>query len=169
MRLILILLAACAVARPALAQDEERKALPDPKFYRLDFVLKELEAAKIINARTYPINISPTQPFNSSSVRTINKVQVPTGATDGGATQYSYLDVGVNLDCRAMKETANSITLQVVAEIITLTPANQPLVNITKWNVGAAVPLRKATTLVSADGATNKRQMQLEVTATPLQ
>ena len=30
------------------------------------------------------------------------------------------------------------------------------------------LPLRKATTLVSADGVTKRRQMQLEVTATPL-
>jgi hypothetical protein len=168
MRLILILLAACAVAHPARAQDEERKALPDPKFYRLDFVLKELEAGKVTSSRTYSMNISPTQPFQTSSIRTGNNVLVPTG----GENSFNSVNLNVNLDCRATKGTDTSLMLSVTADITTLIPTatpGLPVTNRNSWNVGATLQLRKATTLVSADGATNKRQMQLEVTATPLQ
>jgi hypothetical protein len=38
-----------------------------------------------------------------------------------------------------------------------------------RWNAGAVVSLRKPTTLFTADGASGKRQMQLELTATPVQ
>jgi hypothetical protein len=167
MKPILMLLAALAVVSPALSQEDERKAMPDPKFYRLEFVLKELEGGKVTNSRTYILNISPTVPFQASSVRVNNHVVVPTN-TEGN---FQGIDLGVNLDCRAMRATDNSLTLQVNADITTLTPTTipgPPITNQNRWNVGATVPLRKATTLVSADGATNKRQMQLEVTATPL-
>jgi hypothetical protein len=167
MKPILMILAALAVAHPAFSQEDERKTIPDPKFYRLEFVLKELEGGKVTNSRTYTMNISPTAPFQSSSVRVNSRVLVPVNAESSTTT----IDVGVNLDCKAMKATENSITLQISADISTLTPTptpGLPVTNQNRWNVGATVPLRKATTLVSADGAMNKRQMQLEVTATPL-
>jgi hypothetical protein len=167
MKPILMLLAAFAVVNPAFSQEDERKSVPDPKFYRLEFVLKELEGGKVTNSRTYILNISPTAPFQGSSVRVTNRVVVPVSA-EGNVTT---VELGVSLDCKAMKATENSITLQINADISTLTPTSTPglpITNQNRWNVGATVPLRKATTLVSADGATNKRQMQLEVTATPL-
>jgi hypothetical protein len=37
-----------------------------------------------------------------------------------------------------------------------------------KWNAPVIVPLRKATVIFASDDPSSKRQMQLELTATPI-
>ena len=165
MKRTILFLAVLTLAGTCYAQTEEKKSTEEAKFYRLDFVLKELESGKVTNTRSYTMNIASSLPFNSSSVRIGDRVPVPSGK-DG---QFNFIDVGVNIDCHLMRATENQITVQVIADISSVAAAgNPPLINQTKWNGGATVPLRKATTLFSADGASTKRQMQLELTATPV-
>jgi hypothetical protein len=47
-------------------------------------------------------------------------------------------------------------------------PMRPPVVRQNKWNSGVIVPLKKPTVVFSSDDLTTKRQMQVELTATPI-
>jgi hypothetical protein len=169
MKTTVVFLAALLLTGACHAQSDEKKSSWESKFYRLDFVLKELEAGKVISTRTYTMKIADGPPFNgSSSVRMGDKIPVPAG---GSNSAFTYVDVGVSIDCRMLKATDGYITVQVTADVSSVVGAGSvPLISQTKWGGAAIVPLRKPTLLFSADGATTtKRQMQLEITATPIQ
>src|SRR5271154_2730100 len=83
-----------------------------PKFYKLDFVVKEVEGGKVLNARAYSMLASTD---SNSSLRTGSKVPTPT--PQGGAPA-SFIDVGTNIDCRSIKEVQqHDLALFVTAEI----------------------------------------------------
>ncbi len=159
------------VAGTCFAQD----ALP-PKFYKLDFAVKEVEAGRVLNSRTYSAVVS-TEVVNgpqSCSMRTGSRVPYSTTGPGIGSGQYSYLDLGVNIDCRAVKELAGQLTLYVLADISSIaqeptpSPSLPPFVRQNRWSSVVIVPLKKPTVLFSSDDLTTKHQMQLELTATPI-
>ncbi len=163
------LLTLALVAGACLAED----AAPT-KFYKLDFVVKEVEGAKLLNARTYSVVVSTKSaaPFASVVIRTGSKVPVPTQSA--APSTYNYLDVGVNIDCHEVREMQNGLSLQVEAEISSVLQesaapyATPPTVRQNKWSSTVIVPLKKPTMVFSSDDATSKHQMQLELTATPI-
>jgi len=164
-RVIGYLLAAATITGSCLADD----ATP-LKFYKLEFVVKEVEGGKVLNARSYWAVIGAEQgPQTVCSIRTGSKVPTPTTPT-----QYSYLDLGVSIDCRSVKEVGGELTLSVHADISSTlqesstAPALPPVVRENKWGSMVIVPLRKPTVIFSSDDVTGKRQMQLELTATPI-
>jgi hypothetical protein len=169
--LSLPLLALAMAAGTAFAQSQEApKTSEGPKFYKLEFVVKEVEGGKVLNARSYSMTVAADAP---ASIRAGNRVSVHTG---GG---FQYLDVGVNTDCRNFKEVQRELSLSVTAEIssvpsepaapaITAAPATAPTVRQNKWSSAAIVPLKKPTLIFSSDDLISKRQMQLELTATPI-
>ena len=162
------------LAGSAVGQNEPKPPEPS-KFYKLDFVIRELQDGKIVNTRNFVLSLSQTQP--SGSVRTGDKVPVSTASIGSNGlvnTQFTYIDVGVNIDCRLMRVIDNQLELTVTADVSSVanqggSPSDRPTITTNKWNAGATIPLRKPTILFSADGASAKRQMQLEVTATPIQ
>jgi hypothetical protein len=159
------LLAFALVVGTCLAQNQE-----PPKFYKLDFVVKEVEAAKVLNARTYSIIVSTDTPSHEhSSIRTGSRV--PT-STLPGSTQVTYLDVGVNIDAWSVREVQNEVSLTVVADISSVlqesTTSTLPIIRQNKWNSSVVVPIKKPTIIFSSDDATTKRQTQLELSATPI-
>jgi len=98
-------------------------------------------------------------------VRSGGKVAVSTSAN-----QYTYIDVGVNIDCRLQFETSTELGLQVAADISNLTQASPaPVIDQTKWDSNVVVMLKKPTTIFSSESPASKRTTQLELTVTPLQ
>ena len=158
-------LALALVAGTCFAQNPE-----PPKFYKLDFVLKEVEAARVLNARSYSITVSTDTSSPHSSIRTGSKVPTPTGSTG----QFTFIDVGVNIDCGPVKAEQNELSLAVTAEVSsilqesTTPPAAHPVIRQNKWTSSVVVPIKKPTVIFSSDDTTTKRQMQLELTATPI-
>jgi hypothetical protein len=153
------------MASTAFAQADNKSA-PEPSFYRLDFAVKEIDGGKVVNSRSYSMSISsPTNITQSTSIRTGSKVPITTG--DGKNT---YLEVGINLDCRGARLVGSDLALYVSADISSVPePAsNPPLVRNNRWGGDVIVPLRKPTIVFSSDDAMSKRQMQLELTATPI-
>lgn len=165
MKPLTLILAALVFSGSGMAQTPETK--PEAKFYKLDIVLKELEAGKVVTSRAYVIALSS----GSASVRTSDRVAITTGGPQ--STQFNFMDIGVNIDCRVLSATPTELGLGVTADISSLGDNKggtlPPTINQTKWNAHAIVPLRKPTMIFSADGASSKRQTQLEITATPLQ
>ena len=163
--------AALLVAGTCFAQSEERRVVEEPKYFRLDFVVKELEGGKVISARNYATTVSSLNRENSS-IRTGDKVPLPTS----NPGSYSFFDIGVNIDSRVIRAMDAQLVLFVSADIssvVSSTTPNQsyslpPVVRQNRWSANVVVPLKKATTIFSADGASEKRQMQLEVTAAPV-
>src|ERR1700722_4175702 len=139
-----------------------QKPIEDARYYRLDFVVKEMESGKVINARSYSTTTVSTGGPRGSVIRSGNKVPTSTGGTGPGS--LTYLDIGVNIDCRAEREIQDQLALNVSAEISSIAtepPSNPPLIRQTKWESDVIVPLRKPTTIFSSDDPTTKRQMQL--------
>jgi hypothetical protein len=145
------------------------------KAFRLDFVLKEVEGDKIINSRGYSTLISTER--KTSTIRAGNRVPIPSSP---GSAQFQYIDVGVNIDSEFVKEGPTQLGLYVSAEVSSVigeTPASSvapastgvaPVMRQSKWGSSVVVPLKKPTLVFSSDDPTLKRQMQLELTATPV-
>jgi hypothetical protein len=164
------------VATTCLGQNEPAKAgapATEPKYFHLDFVVKELEGGKTVNARAYAMTVSTDR--ERTSVRTGNRVPVPSGPRSGPGspanTQFTFVDVGTNIDCWNTKEVQGQLTLMVAAEVSSAaeTPdAPAPVIRQVKWNAPVIVPLGKPTVIFSSDDPSSKRQMQLELTARPI-
>jgi len=162
-----ILTGVLLLARTSFAQTDRES--PNG-FYRLDFVTKELDDNKLINTRTYSMTVSDKAAGN---IRSGSKVPVYTNSS-GGNTQFTYLDLGVNIDCHDLRELQGQLTLSVSADIAAATTEAagstnpNPVIRQYKWNSAVIVPLRKATQIFSSEDLGSKRKFQLELTATPI-
>ena len=163
----LLLLSCMAGIAAAQAKDEVKET----KFYRLDLVVKEVEDGRTINSRTYS-TIGSTDHDGSPSVRTGSKIAVNYKASG----ELTYIDLGVNVDYRGLKDLGDSVAMIVTVEATSianpeaLTSSDHvpPVIRQNRWSSNSVVPLRKATTLFSSDDATSKRKLQVELTATPI-
>jgi len=87
------------------------------KFYRLDFVVKEVESGKVVNSRTYSTLVSTeAKPgHDGGSIRAGTRIPIP--MNEGN---WQYMDVGVNIDCNGVHMTNGQLTMGVTAEVSTL-------------------------------------------------
>jgi hypothetical protein len=162
------------VAGGCLGQSEPAKAggAAEPRYFHLDFVVKEVEGGKTINARSYAMTVATDR--ERTSVRSGNRVPVPSGPRPAPGTpnvSFTFVDVGTNIDCWNSKEVQGQLALMVTAEVSSAaetTDAPAPVIRQVKWNSPVIVPLRKPTIIFSSDDPSSKRQMQLELTAIPI-
>lgn len=163
----------CALAVTLLATTCLGADAVPSKFYKLDFVVKEVEGGKVLNARAYSMTVSEDKLNNNSQIRAGSKVPYSTNA-DG--SQYSYLDLGVSIDCYHVTEMRDTMSLVITADVSSIVQEaaptsavmRQPVIRQNRWNSGVVVPLKKPTVVFSSDDLTTKRQMQVELTATPI-
>jgi hypothetical protein len=159
MKALLLLLTATV----CLAQDEPKK--PEPaKYYRVDFVVKESEGGRTVNSRNYGMTVAA----GKGVIRTGDRVPVTSNTKEGSVT---FIDVGVNIDWSIDFPVQDQVRMHISADISSVAPDKPgllPLINSTRCTSDLIVPLRKATNIFSADGATTKRQTQMDVTVTPI-
>ncbi len=166
--LSLPLLALTMAPGSGFAQNQEA---PPQKFYKLEFVVKEVEGGKVLNARTYSTTVAAdAKELGQTAIRVGGRVPI---GTVGDIKSFQYLDVGVNIDCRAVREVERALSLYVSADISSVpsdaaTPGVAPTIRQNRWSSLTIVPLKKPTLIFSSDDPTSKRQMQLELTATPI-
>jgi hypothetical protein len=151
-----------AIAGGALAQTGE-----PTKFYKLDFVVKEVEGGKAINSRFFstmlPVQVPHDMP--SATIRAGGRVPVTTG------NSTSYYDLGVSIDARELREVQSDLSLSVTVDISTISQdgaGSIPVTRQNKWGGTVFVPVKKATVVFASDDISSKRQLQLELTATPV-
>ena len=143
---------------------------PTPsKFYKLDFVVKELEGGKVLNTRNYAVTASLE---GSCSIRTGGKVPFDP-SRNGLPPHFNSYDVGVNIDCHHLRETQMGLSLDVNADMSSVLEEQKatpsvPTIRQNKWSSTVIVPFKKPTVIFSSDDVNSKRQMQLELTATPI-
>ena len=153
----------------SFAQEPEAPKGPElSKFYKLEFVVKEVEAGKVLNTRAYSMTVEANATGGrASSIRTGTKVPY-----SSGANQWNYADVGVNIDCSSVRQAQRDLSLSVSADISSVqTEAGasetsmRPIIRQNRWSSSVIVPLARPTVLFSSDDPASKRQMQLELTA----
>jgi hypothetical protein len=146
------------------------------KFYKLDFVVKEVEGTKTLNSRSYSMVAALGN--THSSIRAGSKVPFALGGKKANAgpyvatTQYQNVDVGVNIDTNGFKEVQSRLSFSITADISSVAPGDpdipSPLIRQHKWSSTVIVPFKKSTILFSSDNVDSKSQLELEVTAIPL-
>jgi hypothetical protein len=142
---------------------QETPVVPQTKYYKFEFVVKEMDGGKVQSARNYSV-MGRQQGRESIVIRAGEKVPVP---TSGGAS--TFIDVGVNIDTRILSESASEMGLTVSADISSADSRVPPVITNVRWNSSVLVPLRKATVIFSSESPSKKVQTQLELTVTPLQ
>jgi hypothetical protein len=159
----------CLVIFVATSQLHAQEAKPQPSTstYKLDYIFSENQDGKRVNARSYTTLVRVR---DRGSIRLGSRIPVALGASKEGVTsQFQYMDIGVNIDCRIEEELDSGIDLFTNAEISSLTDNSRvgnPIVRQSKIQVQNIVPLGKQILLTSADEVDGTRRLQLEVTAT---
>jgi hypothetical protein len=154
---------------------QEEKAKPDsppPRFYRLDFVVKELENDKVINSRAYATSTAANTQ-GQAAIRAGSRVPYATGSPT--AKQVQYYDVGVNIDVLNPRELpSGQLTLYLEVDLSNALVTKEgsgdapPVVRQNKWRSPVVVQIKKTTTVFSSDDPSGNRKMQLDLTATPI-
>ena len=171
---------AAILAIAGAAAFAQTPAVASSKFYRLEFVYKELESGKVLNSRSYMVIVRET---DQGTIRAGGRVAVVPGGSNSGSanppvnTQFSYMDLGVNIDAKAVTELpGGQMSLSVIANISSIPtetaatpPGPAPTIRQTQWSSSVLVSLKKPTLLFSSDELASKRQVQLELTASPIQ
>lgn len=164
LRSCLVLLISAGTAGLCTAQDVKPER-PEPKFYKLDFVLKEVDGKRVVNSRNYSIVAATDQ---NGQIRAREQVPVPTGPN-----AYQQIDEGTDIDTRMVRQVENNLALVVNVNVngVPQEPVAPPAPTIVRhysWSSEVLIPLRKPTTIFSSDLTTGKTQMQLEITAIPI-
>jgi hypothetical protein len=179
---LLILIACLAVAGSLTAQTKTTETASEEKspvaaaekhYYRLEYVLREMDGTKEISKRTYMV--SSRSDGSLGQLRAGTRVPVATDVTTGPnkTTQISYIDVGVNIDTRSLQG-AGGMWLNVSAEISSIAPnesANalpSPMIRQARNNSNVPFTEGKSILVFSADDPTSTHRFELSVTATQL-
>jgi hypothetical protein len=146
-------------------------------FFKLAFVLYEVEDGKRTNQRDYMmIGRTDNQP---SSIRVATKVPITT-QEKGNDKQYTYTDVGLRINCSMKEQVDRRLQFHCDIEISSFIRPEQ-IANAT-GNAGPAAPFLRATRidswalltpgkpalLTTVDDINSTKRMQIEVTATKM-
>lgn len=138
------------------------------KFYKLEFVVKEVDGAKVLNSRNYSMVVAAGNRHNAIRVGS----QVKWTENFHNSIQNLATDIGVSIDAEAVKEIENRLTLFVTVDLSTVqgdsASGAAPVIRHNKWSSTVAVPFKKPTVVFASDALNTKSQMQFEITAVPL-
>ena len=160
-KLIAVSLLLICVA-PLRAQDAKK---PDALgFYRLDYVMYEVEDGQRTNERTFTINAATNR--RQTGIRVGTRVPLP-----GGDKGVIYMDVGLRINA-TLEDTTDGLMLQSRVDLNSVVPsgdstarANEPLLRgleAESWN---QLTLGKPILISVIDDVNSKKRFQIEVTA----
>jgi hypothetical protein len=174
---VAVLLAAGAGRAIAQQDGTETKAAaaaeqPAPKhYYRLNFVLRETDKDKVLNQRTFSLDISAeaSRARNATPPEWWN-VRSGTRVPVSGSQGVNYMDVGVNLDVRA-EEVPEGLQMQITSEISSLGTESglgvaNPAIRQLKVRSALLAPIGRPTTVFTADDPASTHRFELEVVST---
>lgn len=156
------------MAATALLAQDAAKPVKELRFYRVDFVLKELEEGKILSLRTHHSQLAVESGTGPVTIRSGSRIPYASGQN------VQYADVGTNIDCRPLNDGNNQFTMNISAEVSSVVTAadghtpSTPVVRQNRWSGLVSVPLSKPTVLFYSDDPNSRRRMQLEATVTPI-
>jgi hypothetical protein len=143
---------------------QEAKKPDSVSFYRLDYVMYELEDGKRTNERTFTINAATNR--RSTGIRVGTRVPLP-----GGDKGVIYMDVGLRINA-TLDNTPDGLMLQSRVDLNSVVPpgdtsarSNEPLLRgleAESWN---QLTLGKPILISVIDDVNSKKRFQIEVTA----
>ena len=155
---------------PAETQD----AKPPENFYKLSFVLYELEDGKRVNQRDYTMiakaNVNP-----APSIRISTRVPIYSEEK-----KMQYIDAGLTLNCNVIDQGTGKIQAHCEVNISGFVrpeqiPENRgnaiapaPVLRSTNSNTWAILTMGKPSVIASVDDINSAKRMQIEVVATKL-
>lgn len=150
---------------------QEQKPQPPHNFYKVVFVISELENGTATNQRRYTMMAKEDRP---TVVKTGSRVPIATGSKNGD-TQFQYMDVGFNAVVNISAADGN-IALSADIDISNVVPAEKdvpssisaPMVRQVHQNVNAWVESGKPEVISVTDDVNSKKSVQVEVTVTRL-
>ena len=170
----------CAsAARAQVAKEtpssEPTAALP-PAVYRVEYVMREIEKGKPVNARTYVLmaHSDLKGKADKAAFRVGSRVPILKSASTPGSpvpASVEYYDIGMNIDCR-LWETDKGLIVDTYFEMNSVAgsePSSTPSTPVTRrlyiQDDTLVVP-GKSAVVGSIDDVTGDRRYEVEVTAT---
>jgi hypothetical protein len=165
-----VLLTACVSMRGQANKVEAITPERPTGVYQIDYTFSENQGGKRVNVRTYRTLVRTRE---KGSIRIGNRVPIAIGMSkESGANEMTYLDVGVNIDCRVEQELDSAVALFTNVEISSLAPeqsgnrSGNPVLRQLRYQLDDIVPVGKETLIASADEVDGTRRLQVEVLAT---
>ena len=141
-------------------------------FYRLDFTIRELDHAQLVDTRSYSLSV---QSGVAEDMMAGDQVPYPSSVYSGAAStpvkSISYRSVGVSIAC-TVKEGDDSPRLDLKLEISDALPpakdSDSPVFRKVSLSSRALLPLGKPTTVGMVEDPGSRHRYQVDVTATKL-
>jgi len=168
-----------ALFMPLLPVHAQEKKDTEPAAYKVEFAIRDnADSAKTARRYTLRMDGDRRYAFKVGSRVPVAVRSSQPGAGDSGAgpavnTQYTYLDVGVNIESMII-ETNHRYTLRGSLDISTIVQhdaahgANPPSPTVaqTRMDIGTGIELGQPTVIATIDDPVTARQFQVEATVT---
>jgi hypothetical protein len=143
--------------------------------YRVEYVVREIEKGKPVNARTYVLMAHSDLKGKAerAALRVGSRVPIATSTpkSDGAPAQYTYYDVGMNIDCTLL-DTDKGLIVHTNLEMNSIansemssTPST-PVIRRLHLEDDTLIVPGKSAVVGSIDDVTADRRYEVEVTAT---
>lgn len=184
--LLVIFLATTAL----IAQDTPPKDVPPKKdvpatvkeeaapTYRFAVSVYELVDGKRTNQRDYSLLVPADGRGPNSKIKIGTKVPIVTG-NSAGNTQYTYTDVGFDLECSAIETTNNRLSVRIELNFSNFAASNQsadahsegvgPVFRAFSQHLRSVLTPGKPQMIASLDDPNSNKRFQVEVTATKVE
>ena len=156
----------------AIAKEE---AVPT---YRFAFSVYELVEGKRTNQRDYSVLVPADGRGPYSKIKIGTKVPIVTGNSSGN-TQYTYTDVGFELECSAIETTNNKLSVRIELNFSSFAASNQnadshseglgPVFRAISQHLRSVLTPGKPLMIASLDDPNSNKRFQVEVTATKVE
>jgi hypothetical protein len=142
------------------------------KPYKVDFTIRDTGDAGGKAGRKFSMLVSPS---HKTTFRVGNRVPVVTGsASSGGNVQFTFVDVGINIDCSVSDINSNltvhadlDISTAVMPEKGANAPPN-PTISQIKLSLDTALVAGKPTVVASFDDPVTSRKFDVDVAITKM-
>ncbi len=159
---------AAALLCPVLAVHAQ-----DNSPYKVDFTIRDTGDAGGKTGRKYSLLVNHNQ---KTVFKVGNRVPVVSGGTGGvgGNAQFTYIDVGLNIDC-VLAEAGSKFAMHADLDISTAVmpdkspnAANAPTISQIKLSLDTTVAPGKPTVVASFDDPVTSRKFDVDVTITKM-
>jgi type II secretory pathway component GspD/PulD (secretin) len=154
-------------------------AAHNPKPYRVTYTLTEMDGTKTIGVQHYTLIVVEG---GRSTIKNGSKIPVATGSYAGGGggngsvqTQFTYLDIGINLDTTLVDEVDGMWRLKakveessVAEKPATIAGVEEPIVRQSVLEMSTSVTLGKPQVLGTLDFTGTTRRLDIEVMLEPV-
>jgi hypothetical protein len=160
-----VLLPAILICCGASAQETKS----GPASFQVEYTIHDANDPAAKNGRHYLIQLDNLN--SRGTIRSGAKVPYTTGTTAGAVTQWSYADIGVNIDCR-LYEKDGQLMMNSSFDLSSLAASTQsgagPTINQVRTDTGTVVTLGKPMALLTIDDPQIQRKLRVDAVVTQI-